>query len=276
MNVWRLRSWATVHSAAWRSYWSRWLPGTVARGADVVYRFPAKNIYKQDVELSSVRSSCGCTSPSIENKLLKTGDTGYVVASFNTRTFTGVHGATLTVTLKWTDERGVTRTGEAQLRVNGDIRSDVVFEPGAVRFPSVDQGTRSERRIRVKYHGRSSWQVSDVRGNSDNLEVELIQNQRSGGRVEYDLLVRLKDSTPAGDLREQLVLVTNDGNGGRRIPLLVEAKIVPEISLAPESIVLGNVRQGEAVSKKIVVRGKKPFRIVKVGCSDEIFGFIVV
>lgn len=55
--------------------------GTVARGSDTVFKFPVKNIYKQDVELVSVRSSCGCTSPSLEHKLIKTGETGYVVAS---------------------------------------------------------------------------------------------------------------------------------------------------------------------------------------------------
>src|SRR5215204_5232980 len=77
--------------------------GTVARGSDTSYKFAAKNIYKQDLELLSVRSSCGCTSPTIEKKVLKTGDVGYVTATFNTRTFTGIHGATLTVSVRWND-----------------------------------------------------------------------------------------------------------------------------------------------------------------------------
>src|SRR4051812_4917327 len=65
--------------------------GTVARSADTVYKFPVKNIYKQDVQLSSVRASCGCTTPTLENSMLKPGETGYIVATFNTRTFTGNH-----------------------------------------------------------------------------------------------------------------------------------------------------------------------------------------
>src|SRR3954467_11074864 len=70
--------------------------GTVARGSDTTYKFAAKNILTQDIELLSVRSSCGCTSPTVEKKVLKTGQIGYVTATFNTRTFTGIHGATLT------------------------------------------------------------------------------------------------------------------------------------------------------------------------------------
>src|SRR3954447_26277682 len=137
--------------------------GTVARGSDTSYRFAAKNIYKQDIELLSVRSSCGCTSPTIEKKTLKTGEIGYVTAVFNTRTFTGVHGATLTVEVRWNDG-GNWLNGETQLRVDGNIRGDIVFTPGAVKFESVDQGAKAEQKVDVTYAGRADWKVSDVRG----------------------------------------------------------------------------------------------------------------
>jgi hypothetical protein len=247
--------------------------GTVARGADTVYRFPVKNIYKQDIELVSVRTSCGCTSPSLENKLLKTYDVGYVVARFNTRTFTGMHGATLTVEVRWNDN-GVTRRGETQLRVNGNIRGDVVFKPGAIRFDAVEQGMAAEQRVEVTYAGRASWKIVDVRGASDDLEVELTQKQRYSGRVGYELLVRLKDSADAGYFNEQLVLVTNDDQYPR-IPIHVAGRIIPQISVAPESVLLGDVTLGKQVSKKFIVRGKKPFRILSVECAEDSFQFKV-
>lgn len=247
--------------------------GTVARGADTVHRFPVKNIYKQDIELVSVRSSCGCTTPSIENKLLKTYDVGYVVARYNTRSFTGMHGATLTVEVRWNDN-GVTRRGETQLRVNGNIRGDVVFKPGAIQFDAVQQGTPAEQRVEVTYAGRSSWRIVDVRGASDDFEVELQQKQRYSGRVGYELLVRLKESAAAGYFNEQLVLVTNDDQNPR-IPIHVAGRIIPQISVAPESVLLGNVPLGGRVSKKVIVRGKNPFRILSVKCEEDSFQFKV-
>jgi hypothetical protein len=247
--------------------------GTVARGADTVYRFPVKNIYKQDVELVSVRSSCGCTTPSLENKLLKTYDVGYVVARFNTRTFTGMHGATLTLEVRWNDN-GVIRRGETQLRVNGNIRGDVVFQPGAIEFEAVQQGTPAEQRVEVTYAGRSTWKIVDVRGASDDFEVELKQKQRYSGRVGYELLVRLKESAAAGYFNEQLVLVTNDDQNPR-IPIHVAGRIIPQISVAPESVLLGDVTLGGQVSKKVIVRGKKPFRILSVECAEDSFQFKV-
>jgi hypothetical protein len=241
--------------------------GIVAKGADTVFKFPVKNIYKQDIEIVSVRSSCGCTMPTIENKLLKTGDTGYIVASFNTRTFTGVHGATLTVDVKWNDN-GIMRRGETQLRVNGNIRGDVVFKPGAITFDGIDQGAKAEQRVSVAYAGRSTWRITDVRGASDDLEVELVEKERSGNRITYDLLVRVKDSAPAGYFNEQLVLITNDDQSPR-IPIHVAGKVVPQISASPEPLLLGNVIKGEQVTKRVIVRGKKPFKIVSVECPDQ-------
>ncbi len=247
--------------------------GAVARGADTVHRFAVKNIYKQDVELVSVRSSCGCTTPSLENKVLKTYDVGYVVARFNTRTFTGMHGATLTVEVRWNDN-GRTRRGETQLRVNGNIRGDVVFKPGAIQFDSVQQGNPAEQRVDVTYAGRSSWKIVDVRGASEDFEVELKQKQRYSGRVGYELLVRLKESAAAGYFNEQLVLVTNDDQNPR-IPIHVAGRIIPQISVAPESVLLGNVKLGGQVSKKVIVRGQKPFRILSVECAEDSFQFKV-
>jgi hypothetical protein len=247
--------------------------GTVARGADTVYRFPVKNIYKQDIELVNVRSSCGCTSPSIEKALLKTGETGYIVASFNTRTFTGMHGATLTVEVKWND-KGIWRRGETQLRVNGNIRGDVVFQPGAVQFGTIDQGIVAEKDVEVSYAGRPDWKIVDVRGASDHLEVELSQKQRSSSRVSYELVVRLKNSAVAGHINDQLILVTNDERNPR-IPIHVSGRVIPAISVAPESVLLGDVIFGQQVSKKVIVRGKKPFRIVSIKCDEDSFQFNV-
>ncbi len=241
--------------------------GTVARGADTTYKFAAKNIYKQDVELLSVRSSCGCTSPIVEKKVLKTGEIGYVTATFNTRTFTGIHGATLTVEMRWNDNGSWLR-GETQLRVDGNIRGDIVFTPGAVKFDSVDQGTKAEQKVEVTYAGRSTWKIVDVRGASEGIEVELTEKQRYSNRVAYDVLVRLKDTASAGYFNDQLVLVTNDEENPR-IPIYVGGRIVPQISVSPESLMLGDVTQGQQISKRFIVVGKKPFKIVSFQCGDE-------
>lgn len=242
--------------------------GTVARGADTVYKFEVTNLYKQTMKITGVRSSCGCTSPTVENDTIETYEKAYIVAKFNTRTFTGRHGATLTVSF------APPYRAEVQVRVHGNIRGDVVFSPGAIDFSSVDEGEIKEQMITVTYAGRANWDIVDVTNDNDHFEVELNETSRGAGKVSYGLLVRLKDNVPAGYFKDQLTVVTNDMRSeSQRIPLYVAGRILPEISVTPANLVLGDVVAGEPVTKKIVVRGKKPFQIVDVSCGDDCFSF---
>jgi hypothetical protein len=242
--------------------------GTVARGADTVYRFEITNLYKQTMQITGVRSSCGCTTPSIENKTIKTHEKAYLVAKFNTRTYTGLHGATLTVSF------GAPYHAEVQVRVHGNIRGDVVFSPGAVQYGNVDEGVSAEQSLTVNYAGHDRWEIVDVTNDNDHFEVELKEMSRGFGKVSYNLLVRLKGNVPTGFVNDQLTVVTNDPRAeNQRIPLFVTGRIVPEISVTPTTLVLGDITAGTEVTKKVVVRGKNPFRIVDVSCEDDCFTF---
>ncbi len=251
---------------------------TVARGSDTVHKFEITNLYKQDMVISGVRSGCSCTSPSIEpasgkpaangQVVLKTHEKAYVVARFNTRTHVGQKGATLTVMFS------SPYSAEVQLHVHGNIRSDVVFNPGAIEFGEVNEGEPTEQRVTVQYAGRPTWEIVDVTNDNDNFEVELLEAERSGNRVAYNLVVRLKGNLPAGYVKDQLTVVTNDSRPeSQRIPLFVSGRVRPEFSVTPAQLVLGEMAPGSHVTRKIVVRGKEPFKIVNVTCGEDCFGF---
>lgn len=235
--------------------------GTVARGANVEHRFVFQNIYKEDVHIAYVRSSCGCTEPSITNRTLKTWEKSEIVAKFNTKAFTGHRGATVTVTID------KPYYAEVQLSVKGHIRGDVVFNPGSAHFGEVEQTDPSEKTVQVQHVGRSSWRIEDVRSDSDHLEVELSDPVVTGGRVTYDMTVRILPGAPAGYLADQLVLVTNDATG-RSIPLGVEGRVKPAIEVSPNVLLMGILAPGEQAAKKLLIRGKEPFKILSIECDD--------
>jgi len=237
---------------------------TVARGADTVYKFEIKNIYKQDMHITGVRSSCGCTSPTVEHGDIKTHEKGYIVARFNTRTHVGQRGATLTVTF------GAPYAAEVQLHVKGNIRGDIVFNPGAIEFGDVAETQQKVQEVAVEYAGRDDWKITDITNDNDNFEVELKETQRAAGRVSYKLFVRLKPGLPVGYVKDQLTVVTNDTRpGNQRIPLIVNGRVRPEFSVTPERLVLGELEAGKQLTKKIVVRGVEPFKIVDVTCGEQ-------
>ncbi|MGQ9574563.1 MAG: DUF1573 domain-containing protein [Thermoguttaceae bacterium] len=231
--------------------------GTVAAGAKTEYEFVLKNIYVEDVHIASVRSSCGCTSPYIKKEWLKTYEKGAIVAVFNTRTHVGSQGATLTVTI----DRPY--FAQVQLHVSGYIRRDVVLTPGSVEFGAVDQGTPVEKTITVSYAGRSDWQIVDVKSANPHISARVEQTGRSPGQVSYNLIVRMDQKAPAGPVREHLILVTNDRSSSH-IPVPVQGVVQSEIVVSPATLFLGRLQPGQKVTKQLVVKGKRPFRIVSI------------
>jgi hypothetical protein len=237
---------------------------TVARGAKAVHRFKIKNLYEEDAHISGVRSSCGCTTPQIVKPDLKTFEVGEIVAEFNTRAFMGFKSATVTVNF----DRPF--PAEVQLAVSGFIRSDVVLQPGSIDLGSVDFGAGAEKKISVTYAGRDDWKIVDAKTANPHFEVELVPTARGGGRVSYDMLVRLMKDAPPGYIKDQLILVTNDDRG-TEMPVDIEGRVISAFTVSPASLFMGVVQPGQRVTKQLVVRGKKPFRITSVQCKDKSF-----
>ena len=235
--------------------------GTVARGAKTEHRFTFRNIYKEDIHISGVRTSCGCTSPVVTKDLLKTHETGEVVATFNTRTFLGQHGATLTVTI---DQPYY---AEVQLRVDGNIRSDVTFEPPFIDLGNVDLGKGTQQTVRVMRTGSTPWQITDVRSAYPMFEVTLSKPQRTATQTAYDLTLSLKPEAEPGYINSELILVTNDPRA-EQIPMDVEGRVVAAVTVSPQLLAMGVVKPGEKVTKNLVVRANRPFRVVDVACGD--------
>ena len=240
--------------------------GVVARGATAEYAFEFTNLYEEDIHIASVRSSCGCTSPRVTSDTLKTFEKAQIIAAFNTRSFLGQKSATITVTID------KPYYAEVQLSVNGFIRGDVVFDPGEINLGAVDEGAGAEQTVTVAYAGRSDWRITDVRSANGHFEVELDELERASGRVKYQMVFRLKPDAPAGYIQDQLTLVTDDQNR-RTIPVPVTGRIVPALTVSPASLFLGVLEPGEKVTKRIVVRGKQPFKVIDVDCGDDCFQF---
>ena len=58
--------------------------GHVARGAKAEFAFELQNVYEEDIHILDVRTSCGCTTPTITKPTLKTWEKGSIVATLNT------------------------------------------------------------------------------------------------------------------------------------------------------------------------------------------------
>lgn len=240
--------------------------GSIARGAKTEFAFPLKNIYVEDVHIASVRSSCGCTVPRIEKATLKTYERGAIIAEVNTRAFLGTKNATITVTFD------KPFPAEVQLHSKAFIRKDVVLTPGSVDFGEVEERQVKEQVVQVDYAGRDNWKILEVRSDNPHVRGEVVERHRGGGLVGYDLKVTVDDSAPVGSFHEHIMLLTDDSQL-RQVPVPINGRVVSGITVTPQSLFMGVAQPGQKLSKTIVVRGKKPFRILAIECENKAFEF---
>ncbi len=231
--------------------------GTVARAANTEHRFWIKNNSPNDLHLRSVRASCGCTTPIIETEWIKPGETGSILARFNTGTFTGSKSATLTVSI---DKPTYT---ELQLNVKGYIRSDVVLNPGQLNFGEIPVGEPKLLEVTLDYAGRSDWQLMGIESPLGFVEAKFEEISRNGGRVSYKVSASVLADAPIGSIQNQILLKTNDRNL-TTVPIRFMANVQPPIQISPQAFALGSVAPDEAVSQRLVIKGRSEFRILAI------------
>jgi hypothetical protein len=180
--------------------------GTVAKAATTEHRFYFTNPFPTPIHVKSVRTSCGCTTPSIVTENVEPGETGCILAVFNTKTHAGARAATVTVTF---DKSSF---AEVQLHVKGYIRTDVVFKPGEAMFGKVPQGKARTQEILLEYAGKPDWEITHAQCNEPYLQVAVQETSRQSGRINYTLTATLDESAPAGPLQTEVLLHTNDRN----------------------------------------------------------------
>ncbi|MGB7342934.1 MAG: DUF1573 domain-containing protein [Pirellulaceae bacterium] len=241
---------------------------TVGRGTKSEFHFVLKNKFEEDVHIASVRTSCGCTTPSIAKQVLKTHESGAIIAKFNTETFVGQKAATVTVVF---DRPYYT---EVQLTVKGFIRTDISFDPPEVNYGEVSPGSTVEKEVVITHNGNSNWQITDVRSFCNHLQVRLDAPEHSPGIVRYRMNVKLLESMPEGDIRERITIISNDRDFSTT-EMSIAGRIRPTLAISPPTVSVGTTRPGQLVEKRLLVRGEEAFAIKEVVCGDKRFKFDV-
>jgi hypothetical protein len=143
----------------------------------------------------------------------------------------------------------------------------LIVTPSSADLGTVEQGTPAERRISVRYAGRQSLKIVGVKTVNPHLKARIVP--KSGvQRASYELVVQLDEQAPSGYIRDNLLLMTTHSQL-RQIPVMVEARVMPEVTLMPNTLFLGVLKPGESVTKNIVVRGKRPFVIKSIKADHE-------
>lgn len=234
--------------------------GNVARLADTTFKLKVKNLYVDPIQISGLSVSCGCISWVDQAPItLASKEERELTLRLDTIRFTGDRSVRATVSFRDTVKGFV---DSATIPVTARIRTDVEVSPSYVGFGPIDLGKGYTQKINVNYNGgRGDWKITSAKVSNPHLTAEVVETNRVGGTARYEARVLIDNAAPAGVLRDQLVLVT-DEPGNTEIAIPIEARV--EADIVVTDVQFGMVTPGQAKSMNVIVRGKKPFKIAEV------------
>jgi hypothetical protein len=237
--------------------------GPVPRGAKVRHSFVLTNRLTETITILDVRASCGCTTGRAGASTISPGQATVIEAEMDTRNFVGPKSTALFVSL-------VTASGrqaEVRLGVTSTILSDIVLNPGSIDFGTVVKGQAPQQVLSIERVGDLGWKAERMISASRVLDASLRQTARSAAGVSYTLTVSLKPGAPAGAVRDEIRVLTNDPQSPS-IPVLVTAQIRGDLSASPSVLALGDIAK-EGGQGRVLIRASQPFAIVGIeGAGD--------
>ncbi|MCI0642935.1 MAG: DUF1573 domain-containing protein [Gemmataceae bacterium] len=241
--------------------------GNVPRGAQLKHTFKITNIYKVPLEITNIRVTCGCLSVTGHPRVLQPNDSADFIINMDANRFNGPKTVRLYVTV------GPEYVSTATLTLSANARLDVVFNPGEIDFGLVSRGQTPTRHIDVEYVGSFPWAVSEIVKNSAAPFGLRVEELRTGHRG-YRIFATLKPDAPAGAFKQEVLLKTNDPSSPA-LTFNIVGNVQASLSVAPANLHLGGVKVGQTESRKVIVRGQRPFRILGIdGQGDGVTAHI--
>jgi hypothetical protein len=230
----------------------------------VKHDFVLVNRLAEPVTILNLRPSCGCTSGKASVSTVNPGEQAVVEARMDTRNFLGNKSTILYVTLVSASGR----EAEVRLGVTSNILADIVLNPGSIDFGSVRKGEAPTQVLTIDRIAAPGWKFERMVSASRVLTAQLAETRRDAkGSVQYTLSVGLKPDAPAGALRDEIRLLSNDRETPS-IPVPVTGLIRGELTAAPSVLTLGEVDQA-GKQGRFIVRASRPFAITSVeGAGD--------
>jgi hypothetical protein len=258
---------ARAETAAWTDALfseSKYDFGMVPRGVKVKHDFLLVNRLAEPITILGLRPSCGCTSGRASARAVAPGETAVIEAEMDTRNFVGPKSTFLFVTLITAGGR----EGEARLGVSSHILSDVVLNPGSIEFGTVTRGQAPTQLLTIDRLNGVDWRFVRMVSASRAIDAQLVETKRNDAAVSYSLSVSLKPDCPAGPLRDEIRLMSNDPETPS-IPIMVSAWVRGVLTAAPSVLSLGQIHSSAGAQGRFVIRATRPFAIRSIeGAGD--------
>lgn len=186
--------------------------GNHIRGREVVVEISFKNSGNEDLEITNVTTSCGCSSALLTDKLLEPGESGSLKFTFNGQGF-GTVSKNLTI---FTNEPVI---NHHILTVTMNMVDPISYNPQSI----ITEGRVGEE---VKYTAEITnsldreVDILEVTSNTPVIKVSADKNALlKGDKAKLDIAIKIYEDSP---INAAIIIRTTEGDF--QIPVLVDVK----------------------------------------------------
>jgi Protein of unknown function (DUF1573) len=140
---------------------------SIYRGDEARHDFELTNNGDTGLQITNVRSSCGCTVPSIEKRNLAPGEKTTLTAVFNSGRFRG--SVTKHIYLYSNDEKNPI----TKLSIHADIKQDLQVSPTSIYFAGLKSGESIQREIEIRNLSGKPVRIREIASTVSAVEVQL-------------------------------------------------------------------------------------------------------
>ncbi len=243
--------------------------GEITDTTPVQHTFKFKNTSDKVITISSVRATCGCTTPQLNKKTYNPGEDGEIPVTFNPQNRKGPQTKNVIV------ESDDPNCARMELTLTSNVMPLVFIEPSKIFFNEAMRGQGATQTVTVT--GREpGFDVTAIEGDSPTFKVTKVKSEpiQEDGRTMTRVTLELAFSkdAPIGTHNYTFVLNTNDPKASK-VNMPVAGTVVGEVRATPPGMLVRTFTPSTAFQAQVQIdsRTGKPFNIKSVdveGPSD--------
>lgn len=220
--------------------------GHVTQGDAVPFTFTLRNDGDQELVITNVRPSCGCTAALASSDRVPPGGEATVTGEVKSATLQDRIAKTVTV------ESNDPTTPRLTLTVTGVVDVPFHVEPQYLHFGQVREGTGAEQTVTLTVNDPAKLPVTieKIETNHPQLSAEVAPRAGEDPPRQFDITVRVSPDAPRGIIASPLVIHLAGEKNTLRVATY--ADIVGSVALYPQRVSLGLVEPGQTVMRRFV------------------------
>jgi hypothetical protein len=224
--------------------------GTVIEDTLLTHTFYLTNRGSENLEILSIRPSCGCTAATTSANTVLPGKKSDIIVEFDTAGFLGDKENTVMV-----------RTNDPEnslvvLTINATIVSPVKVLPERIWLGDINSGGKILREIKVVDPGDESLQVTNISSPPD-ISGEISEAiQDTTFKKVIPVMLSMNITGKAGPF-ERIVEIHTNNKDRSMIAVSVSGVILPSVSVFPTQIFFGEVKSNSTKTSQITISKTK-------------------